>query len=62
MADVDRPDPRIIGSGTANYAGRISELRRRQKEAASRDDWTTVDSIEAQIRQLEAERYSGAQK
>ncbi len=58
----ERPKPGMVGSGAANYAARLAELRRKQKEAATADDWAKVDTIEAQIRQLEQERSAGGRK
>lgn len=59
--EVKRPDPGMVGTGMANYAARLAELRRKQKDAALRDDWAAADRYEAQIRQLEHERATAAQ-
>jgi hypothetical protein len=39
-----------------NVAARLAELRRKQRQAALRDDWAAADRYEMQVRKLEAER------
>ena len=56
------PSPSILGTGAANYAACLVELRRKQREAALRDDWAASDSYEAQIRQLEHDRATAARE
>ena len=56
------PSPGALGAGAANYTARLLELRRKQKEAALRDDWAASDSYEAQIRQLEHDRATAARE
>lgn len=61
MSDVKRPSPSLVGTGTANYAAKMAELRRKQKEAAAAGDWDRVDAIEAQIRDLDAKKSAGVE-
>jgi hypothetical protein len=47
-------NPDLLGSGTANIAAKLLELRRKHSDAMLAGDWEKADSIAAQI--LEAEQ------
>jgi len=49
---MERPTPDMVGTGAANKAANLLELRRKQKEAALKGDFDLSDRIEQEIREL----------
>jgi hypothetical protein len=50
---MERPTPDMVGTGAANKAANLLELRRKQKEAALKGDFDLSDRIEQEIRELQ---------
>ena len=49
---IIEPVPAMLGTGAARSAGDLLQLQKMAKEAALKDDWDTVDKINAQIQAM----------